>query len=172
MNMRAVLLVGVLATSAVAAENPFADFTAEDIATVLVGTTRSSDDGTHFQEYFSITNRITIADLHREAEETHLTPDLITMAGTLSHQRFLDRQGQVLAEVRIILSNAEVVFRSREKAVGVGHNAAYCRTIYDLMNQNCTEVVSKMDEFFRTQGPQQPLTALLFGEHNQTEPER
>ena len=116
-----------------------------------------------FKTYFRIENPETVAKLTDLMRQAKSKPDF-PFIGILSYQRFVDARGHLLAETHIVnFDNSVVVSDMADPGNGfcaMVRSKVFCRTIYDLMLQNCPEKIEAQRRTYREWN--RKLETLLF----------
>jgi hypothetical protein len=132
-----------------------------------------------FTECTTITNQSTIAELVTALNSGGpSTNSSVTLDSILAHQYFFDRQGLLIAHVRVICHDSTVLFSvGSERLVDHGGQPCirttdwprlvtlarpqYCRLIYDLMQPHCGERIAFLHDLYQKRGLS--LEDRLFG---------
>lgn len=147
-------------------QNPFASLEPARVAKIQVGelsvnpeTARSS-----FTQYFEITDPNIISRLVGLTGSSPHKTDGWPGIGMLSYQRFVDFDGRVVADTRIVnFDNTVVIHEPNMPMRGYWkcmRSPEFCRTIYDLMLKYIPEEIESQRRGYREVG--QELELLLF----------
>ena len=147
-------------------ENPFATLEPTRVAKIAVGdlSVNPETDESTFTQYFEITNPKVVSRLVELVTSTKHQSDGWPGIGMLSYQRFLDANGCVLADTRIVnFDNTGVIHEPEIPIEGYWRcmkSEEFCQTIYDLMLKHVPGEIESQRRGYREVG--QELEALLF----------